>query len=83
MATTPSSDPTVILSYARTPMGAMQGALADALGALLANRIVGHLIFGALELGISGWNEREPSNPEQDFTALKARTGSQPNPTLS
>jgi len=25
-----SSDPTVILSYARTPMGAMQGALADA-----------------------------------------------------
>jgi acetyl-CoA C-acetyltransferase len=30
MATTPSSDPTVILSYARTPMGAMQGALADA-----------------------------------------------------
>jgi hypothetical protein len=36
-----------------------------------------------LELGISGWNEREPSNPEQDFTALKARTGSQPNPTLS
>jgi acetyl-CoA C-acetyltransferase len=29
MATTPS-DPTVILSYARTPMGAMQGALADA-----------------------------------------------------
>ena len=28
MATTPS-DPTVILSYARTPMGAMQGALAD------------------------------------------------------
>jgi acetyl-CoA C-acetyltransferase len=30
MATSPSSDPTVILSYARTPMGAMQGALADA-----------------------------------------------------
>jgi len=30
MATTPTSDPTVILSYARTPMGAMQGALADA-----------------------------------------------------
>ncbi|MEO5611749.1 MAG: acetyl-CoA C-acyltransferase [Sphingomicrobium sp.] len=30
MATTPSSDPTVILSFARTPMGAMQGALADA-----------------------------------------------------
>jgi len=30
MASTPSSDPTVILSYARTPMGAMQGALADA-----------------------------------------------------
>jgi acetyl-CoA C-acetyltransferase len=30
MATTPSSDPTVILSYARTPMGAMQGSLADA-----------------------------------------------------
>ena len=30
MATTPASDPTVILSYARTPMGAMQGALADA-----------------------------------------------------
>src|SRR5687767_5093253 len=29
MATTPSSDPVVILSYARTPMGAMQGALAD------------------------------------------------------
>ena len=29
MATT-TSDPTVILSYARTPMGAMQGALADA-----------------------------------------------------
>ncbi|MEO8547267.1 MAG: acetyl-CoA C-acyltransferase [Sphingomicrobium sp.] len=29
MATT-ASDPTVILSYARTPMGAMQGALADA-----------------------------------------------------
>ena len=29
MATTPA-DPTVILSYARTPMGAMQGALADA-----------------------------------------------------
>ncbi|MFL6733214.1 MAG: acetyl-CoA C-acyltransferase [Sphingomicrobium sp.] len=28
MATNPS-DPTVILSYARTPMGAMQGALAD------------------------------------------------------
>ena len=28
MATT-ASDPTVILSYARTPMGAMQGALAD------------------------------------------------------
>src|SRR5687767_15781168 len=27
---TPSSDPTVILCYARTPMGAMQGALADA-----------------------------------------------------
>ena len=27
MATTPT-DPTVILSYARTPMGAMQGALA-------------------------------------------------------
>ena len=25
-----SADPTVILSYARTPMGAMQGALADA-----------------------------------------------------
>ena len=24
-----ASDPTVILSYARTPMGAMQGALAD------------------------------------------------------
>ena len=30
MATSPSTDPTVILSYARTPMGAMQGALADA-----------------------------------------------------
>ena len=30
MATTPSSDPTVILSIARTPMGSMQGALADA-----------------------------------------------------
>jgi acetyl-CoA C-acetyltransferase len=29
MATTPTSDPVVILSYARTPMGAMQGALAD------------------------------------------------------
>ena len=29
MATT-ASDPTVILSIARTPMGAMQGALADA-----------------------------------------------------
>src|SRR3989337_3674068 len=29
MATT-ASDPTVILSYARTPMGATQGALADA-----------------------------------------------------
>ena len=29
MATTPS-DPTVILSYARTPMGSMQGALSDA-----------------------------------------------------
>ena len=27
---THASDPTVILSYARTPMGAMQGALADA-----------------------------------------------------
>jgi len=27
---TQASDPTVILSYARTPMGAMQGALADA-----------------------------------------------------
>src|SRR5687767_13369015 len=27
---TQTSDPTVILSYARTPMGAMQGALADA-----------------------------------------------------
>ena len=30
MATTADTDPTVILSYARTPMGAMQGALADA-----------------------------------------------------
>jgi acetyl-CoA C-acetyltransferase len=30
MASTPASDPTVILSFARTPMGAMQGALADA-----------------------------------------------------
>ncbi|WP_310468821.1 acetyl-CoA C-acyltransferase [Sphingomonas sp.] len=30
MASTPTTDPTVILSYARTPMGAMQGALADA-----------------------------------------------------
>ena len=29
MATTTASDPVVILSYARTPMGAMQGALAD------------------------------------------------------
>jgi acetyl-CoA C-acetyltransferase len=29
MATTTVSDPVVILSYARTPMGAMQGALAD------------------------------------------------------
>ena len=29
MATT-ASDPVVILSYARTPMGGMQGALADA-----------------------------------------------------
>ena len=27
---TNAPDPTVILSYARTPMGAMQGALADA-----------------------------------------------------
>ena len=31
MATNPT-DPIVILSYARTPMGAMQGALADAVG---------------------------------------------------
>jgi acetyl-CoA C-acetyltransferase len=30
MATTADTDPTVILSYARTPMGAMQGALAGA-----------------------------------------------------
>ena len=30
MANTAEIDPTVILSYARTPMGAMQGALADA-----------------------------------------------------
>jgi acetyl-CoA C-acetyltransferase len=29
MATTSSSDPVVILSFARTPMGAMQGSLAD------------------------------------------------------
>ena len=37
---TASPDPPVILSYARTPMGAMQGALADAsatdLGLLVA-----------------------------------------------
>src|SRR5687767_604089 len=30
MATFSESDPVVILSYARTPMGGMQGALADA-----------------------------------------------------
>jgi acetyl-CoA C-acetyltransferase len=30
MATSPSSDSTVILSIARTPMGSMQGALAGA-----------------------------------------------------
>ena len=39
-----STDPTVILSYARTPMGAMQGALADAsatdLGATAVNAAV-------------------------------------------
>ena len=29
MATFSESDPIVILSYARTPMGGMQGALAD------------------------------------------------------
>ena len=35
MATSPSSDPTVILSYARTPMGSFQGSLAAVTGSSL------------------------------------------------
>jgi acetyl-CoA C-acetyltransferase len=51
MATTPSSDPIVILSYARTPMGSFQGALSP----LSATELGATAVKAAIErAGISG-----------------------------
>jgi acetyl-CoA C-acetyltransferase len=51
MATTPESDPIVILSYARTPMGSFQGALAGASATELGATAVKAAVARA---GISG-----------------------------
>lgn len=51
MATFSESDPIVILSYARTPMGAMQGALADASATELGATVVKAAVERA---GVSG-----------------------------
>ena len=51
MATTPSSDPIVILSYARTPMGSFQGNLAS----VSATELGATAIQAAIErAGVSG-----------------------------
>src|SRR4051794_26023956 len=51
MATNPSSDPIVILSYARTPMGSFQGALAG----VTATQLGATAVKAAVErAGISG-----------------------------
>ena len=51
MATTPDTDPIVILSYARTPMGSFQGSLAGATATELGATAVKAAIERA---GISG-----------------------------
>src|SRR3569623_3315369 len=51
MATFNESDPIVILSYARTPMGAMQGALADVQATALGATVVKAAVERA---GVSG-----------------------------
>ena len=54
MATT-VADPTVILSIARTPMGAMQGALSDASATDLGATAVKAAVERAGVSGDSGW----------------------------
>ena len=55
MAQFSSSDPVVILSFARTPMGAMQGALAD----VSATQLGATAVKAAVELSAKYINDRK------------------------